>query len=79
MRDCLFLLMHFVDSAIRDVSASGFLVLVRCSSIPIIRLEWRASRLHQLCRYKSIGRINEEALWFGPNGRLFSCPSCSTV
>ena len=36
MGDCFILLIHLVDSAVRDVSHSGFMILVRCSSISIV-------------------------------------------
>jgi len=36
VRDSLFLLIHLIDSAIRDVSAARFLILVRCSVMPIV-------------------------------------------
>jgi hypothetical protein len=63
MGDRLILIIHLVDSAIRDVSDSGLLILVRRSSTPTVRLEQRTFRLHQLCRHKPVRRINEESLW----------------
>jgi hypothetical protein len=45
-------------------SASGLLIFVRRSSLPIVALKQKTSRLHQLCRYESLRRINEEALGF---------------
>src|SRR5580698_1455013 len=64
MSDRLILLIDFIGSAVGDVSASGLLILVGCSSPPILALEQGTSRLHQLGRYEPIRRTNQETLRF---------------